>query len=46
MFRKGGDVRQGYDKGNIVDQIRPTTEEIESIYEQLPKMPSRGGDRS
>ena len=46
MFRKGGDVRQGYAPGDIVKQIRPTTEEIESIYEQLPAMPKRPADRS
>ena len=46
MFRKGGDVRQGYAPGDIVKQIRPTKEEIESIYEQLPAMPQRSADRS
>ena len=46
MFRKGGSPRQGYDQGDIVSQIRPTTEEIDSIYEQLPAMPKRSSDRS
>ena len=47
MFRKGGTVpRQGYDAGDIVKQIRPTEEEVQSIYSQLPAMPRRSEDRS
>jgi hypothetical protein len=47
MFRKGGTVpRQGYAPGDIVKQIRPTEEEVQSIYSQLPAMPRRSEDRS
>ena len=51
MFRRGGSTgggitsglsRQGYEDGNIVDKIRPTKEEYESISGMLP---ARSRDR-